>query len=52
MADKEKDALVKFLSETKKGKYSEVEISTLEYSRMEIETDLSAEYPDYVYSVR
>ena len=48
----EKDNLLKFLSETKDGQYAEIEESSLEYVRVEIETDLSSEYSDYVYSVR
>lgn len=51
MRNQEKDNLLKFLSETKDGKYAEIETSSIEYVRVEIETDLSSEYQDYVYSV-
>ncbi len=46
------DTLLKFLAETKDGKYAEIEKSSLEYTRIEVETDMSSEYSDYVYSVR
>jgi hypothetical protein len=52
MKEREKDILLKFLAETKDGKYAEIEKSSLEYVRIEIETDLSQEFSDYVYSVR
>lgn len=51
MEKQEKDIFLKFLAETKDGKYAEIEKSSLEYVRVEIETDLSSEYSDYVYSV-
>jgi hypothetical protein len=52
MEDQEKNNLLKFLTKTKEGKYAEIEKSSLDYVRMEIETDISAEYLDYLYSVR
>ena len=52
MENKEKDTLLTFISKTKEGKYAEVEKSSLEYIRMEIETDMSSEYSEYLYSVR
>ncbi len=52
MENKEKDTLLTFISKTKEGKYAEVEKSSLEYIRMEIETDMSSEHSEYLYSVR
>ena len=46
------EKLLKFLAETKDGKYAVMEESSLEYTRIEVETDMSSEYSDYLYSVR
>ena len=52
MEKQEKDIILKFLAETKEGKFSEIEKSSLEYVRVDVEADLSSQYSDYVYSVR
>ncbi|HPB83579.1 MAG TPA: hypothetical protein PK200_16175 [Spirochaetota bacterium] len=52
MEEKSKDVLLTFLTNTKEGKYAEIEESSLEFSRMDIETDTSDEYQEYLYSVR
>ena len=48
---KEFSAIVKFLELTKDGKYAEIEESSLEYSRLHIESETIENEENYFYSI-
>ncbi|MFW5770908.1 MAG: hypothetical protein ACOCX9_05690 [Spirochaetota bacterium] len=52
MKENNQDVLLTFLAKTEEGKFAEIEKSSLEHVRMDIETDTFDEFQDYLYSVR
>jgi hypothetical protein len=50
--EKKQDDLLTFIEETAKGKYAEIEQSSLPYVRIEVETEhVDVDEEDYYYSI-
>jgi hypothetical protein len=52
LREKEKEVLLTFLKQTKKGKYAKIDESSLPYSRLKEQREESYSEDDYYYSVR